>query len=149
MFGPLFFFWQHIKPYRGYYAVMLMAPVVTSFFPLCYNYALKLFIDLLSQDAMVSYRELFFPIALLGSQVILDVVWHASQIAEWMAEPQVRRSIFVHSYNHLQHHRYRFFQTHLSSSLTSKVKGLVDGYDKFWASMHHGFLNEVLKPSSI
>src|SRR6056300_748520 len=146
MFEPLRFFWGHIKPYRFYYAIMLVAPTVASFFPLCYNYALKLFLDLMSHEAPIAYTKLIFPIVLfLGSQVVMELFWRISQVAEWIAEPQVRRSIFVHSYDHLQNHPYRFFQTHLSGSLTSKVKGLVDGYDKFWASMHHGFLNEVFK----
>ena len=46
----ILFLWQHIKPYKGYYMVMLMAPVIGAIYPFAYHYAIKLFVDIMSTD---------------------------------------------------------------------------------------------------
>lgn len=140
------FFWQHIKPYKWFYAIMLLAPIITSFYPFAYNYAIKLFLDAMSISASLTYKEILFPVVLfLATQVILDLVWRISNVAEWMSEPYVRRSILLSSYDYVQHHSYSFFQDNFSGAVSSKIKGLLDGYDKFWAEMHHGLLMKIFK----
>lgn len=142
----LSFFWQHIKPYKWLYLVMLTAPAVSSFYPFAYNYAVKLFLDAMTTDEAFVYGNILFPIFLfLAAQFTLDLVWRISNIAEWMAEPYVRRSILVGSYDYVQHHSYLFFQNHFTGAISSKLKGLLDGYDKFWAEMHHGLLSKIFK----
>lgn len=142
----LSFFWQYIKPYKWYYLLMLSAPVVSSFFPFAYNYAIKLFLDRMASSAPLTYHALLFPIILfIGSQIILEFMWRMSNVAKWKAEPYVRRSILLQSYDYVQHHSYLFFQDNFTGSLSSKLKGILDGYDKFWSEMHHGLLQRVLK----
>lgn len=142
----LSFFWYHIKPYSWLYAVMLLAPLVGSFYPFVYNYAIKLFLDRMVVADVLTYDALLYPIILfLVAQFALDLVWRISNVAEWKAEPYVRRSILLHSYDYVQHHAYSFFQDNFTGAVTSKLKGLLSGYDKFWAEMHHGLLHRILK----
>lgn len=125
---------------------MVSAPVVSSFFPFAYNYAIKLFLDRMASPAPLTYHALLFPIILfIGSQIILEFMWRMSNVAKWKAEPYVRRSILLQSYDYVQHHSYLFFQDNFTGSLSSKLKGILDGYDKFWSEMHHGLLQRVLK----
>lgn len=142
----LSFFWQHIKPYKWLYLVMLSAPIIGSFYPFAYNYAIKLFLDTMASQDSVTYQDLLAPIIIfIAAQLILETVWRISNIAEWKAEPYVRRSILLKSYNYVQHHSYLFFQNNFTGTISSKLKGLLDGYDKFWAEMHHGLLLSILK----
>lgn len=142
----LSFFWSHIKPYKWLYLTMLSAPILSSVYPFAYNYAIKLFIDTMTRDHSITYRDILFPIALfISAQLILDIVWRVSSIAEWKSEPYVRRSILLKSYDYVQHHSYTFFQNNFTGLLSSKLKGLLDGYDKFWAEMHHGLFPRILK----
>lgn len=142
----LSFFWYHIKPYKWHYTVMLMAPIVSSFYPFAYNYAIKMLIDIVVDGQFCSFSSVWKPVTLfMATQFILDLVWRISSIAEWKSEPYVRRSIFLQSYDYVQQHAYVFFQEHLTGTLSSKIKGIWDGYDKFWAEMHHGLSQRVLK----
>ncbi len=142
----LSFFWGHIKPYKWYYLVMLSAPIITSFYPFAYNYSIKLFLDAMVKPGELTYNEIHFPIILfLLTQLFMDISWRVSNIAEWKAEPYVRRSILLKSYDYVQHHSYTFFQNNFTGTISSKVKGILDGYDKFWAEMHHGLMAKLLK----
>lgn len=140
------FFWQHIKPYKWWYLLMLMAPIVSSFYPFFYNYAIKLFLDSMSGHSELTYQNILFPIILfIAAQVVLEVTWRISHFAEWKSEPYVRRSILLKSYDYVQNHSYLFFQNNFTGAISSKLKGLLDGYDKFWAEMHYGLLIRILK----
>jgi len=140
------FFWNHIKPYKWFYALMLLAPITSAFYPLMYNYAIKLFLDAMTQDSTLPYHSIIVPILLfLSAQTFNDWVWRMSNVAEWKSEPYVRQSILVKSYDYVQHHSYTFFQNNFTGAISSKVKGLLDGYDKFWAEMHHGLMISILK----
>ncbi len=140
------FFWRHIKPYKWYYFVMILAPITGSFYSLLYNYSVKLFIDAMAAETLLTYKGLALPIGLfIFAQVYLDVVFRISNIAEWKAEPFVRRSILLSSYDYVQNHSYQYFQDNFTGTVSSRIKGILDGYDKFWAEMHHGLLMKVFK----
>ena len=140
------FFWQHIKPYKWYYAGMLIAPVIGAIFPFAYYYAVKLFIDLMSVERSINYNDIIFPITIfILSQVVMEAAWRISNILEWIAAPQVRRSLLLKSYDYVQHHSYSFFQNNFTGAISSKIKGILDGYDHFWAEMHHGLFQQILK----
>jgi len=125
---------------------MLLAPITGSFYSLLYNYSIKLFIDAMAAGGALTYGSLAFPIGLfIFAQVYLDVIFRVSDIAEWKAEPYVRRSIILSSYDYVQHHSYRYFQDNFTGTISSRIKAILDGYDKFWSEMHHGLLLRVLK----
>src|SRR5690349_14381351 len=118
----LSFFWYHIKPYKWLYLVMLSAPIIGSFYPFAYNYAIKLFLDIMASQESLTYQAVLFPIFLfLFAQFMLDFVWRISNIAEWRAEPYVRRSILLKSYDYVQHHSYQFFQDNFTGTISSKI----------------------------
>lgn len=140
------FFWRHISPYKWFYLLMLSAPIVSSFQPFVYNYAIKLFLDTMAVKEVCTYTDFIFPIFLfLGAQLASDAVWRISNVAEWHSEPYVRQSILLSSYDYVQNHSYTFFQDNFTGVISSKLKGILDGYDKFWAEMHHGLLANLLK----
>jgi len=96
-----------------------MAPVVSSFYPFAYNYAIKLFIDAMVVDSPLLYKDIMFPIVLfVVTQFSLDFVWIIHNIAEWKSVPYVRRSILLQSYDYVQHHSYRFFQDNFTGTRT-------------------------------
>jgi ATP-binding cassette subfamily B protein len=79
----------------------------------------------------------------ISAQILLEVFWRISNIAEWRSEPYVRRAILLSSYNYVQNHSYTFFQNNFTGAISSKLKGILDGYDKWWSEMHHGLLTRV------
>lgn len=134
------FFWKHIKPYKRYYAVMLIPTVCTSFYPFAYNYSIKLLLDVLSElNTLLDYQRIIFPIALfLGANFSLEVIWRLSHVAAWKSMPYVRRSFLLAAYDYVQHHSYYYFQNNFTGAITSKVKGILNGYDHLWSELHHG-----------
>ena len=140
------FFWKYIKPYKWFYALMLFAPFASSFYPFAYNYAIKLFLDAMAEYTNLSYGNVLFPIGIfITAQFSLDLVWRVSEVAEWKAEPPVRRSIILSTYDYLQHHSYKYFQDNFTGMISSKAKGILDGYDRFWEQMHHGLFPRIFK----
>jgi ATP-binding cassette subfamily B protein len=138
------FFWQHIKPYKWFYLLMLQAPILGSFYQPLYNYSLKLFLDAMTTPVVFDYHNLILPITIfIGIQIVLEICWRVSAIAEWKAEPWVRRSILLNAYDYVQHHPYAYFQDHFTGAVSSKIKSILDGYDKFWAEFHHGMVHKL------
>jgi len=125
---------------------MLLAPIVGSFYPFAYNYSVKLLIDAMTQTNEITYQIVIIPIVIfISAQVLMDLFWRISSVAEWKSEPFVRRSILTTSYDIVQHHSYEFFQNNFTGAISSKIKGLLSGYDRFWAEMHHGLAQSLLK----
>lgn len=142
----LSYFWRYIKPYKWHYAVMLAAPILSSFNGFIYNYAIKLLIDILAEAPRFTYTDIAFPVTIfLCNEFFHDMLWRISQVAEWRSEPYVRRALIMGAYEHVQNYSYKFFQDNFTGSISSKIKGLLDGYDRFWGEMHHGLMLKVLK----
>ena len=141
------FLWHHIKPYKWYYLVMVAAPIISSFYPFAYNYAIKLIIDAMADTTVnFDYKNILYPIILfMSAQLILDVTWRISEVAEWRSEPYVRSSILLQGYDYIQNHSYAFFQDNFTGAISSKLKGALDGYDKFWNEMHGGLLFKLFR----
>lgn len=109
---------------------MLQAPLLGSLYWVVNNYAIKWFIDVLTVTQHVTYIALIGPILLfIGCKLGVGLLYRIADIAEWKSEPFVRKAILTKTYNYVQHHSYAFFQNHFSGSLTSKIKGIVEGYN--------------------
>ncbi len=138
------FLWHVIRPFKWHYLAMLMAPILTGFYDFANNYSLKLVVDAFSGPGDVSYALLMKPIIIfIAANILLDVVWRSADIVEWRSEPYVRQAILTEVYEYVQHNPYYFFQNTQSGSITSRIKGILDGYDNFWASMHHDLTARV------
>ncbi|WP_246120990.1 ABC transporter ATP-binding protein [Candidatus Sneabacter namystus] len=125
---------------------MLLAPITYSFAPFAYNYSVKMLVDILARHGRNWGTEIMSPILLLlGSFIASQVLWRISEVAEWMSEPLVRRSILLYTYDRIQNHPLSFFQNTYSGIINSKAKSLLEGYDKFWGEMHSGVFQEVLQ----
>jgi ATP-binding cassette, subfamily B, bacterial len=132
------FLWQQIKPYRWWYLLMFQAPLLTAFYVFANNYSLKLLIDAFSTTSMVTYGQITVPVTIfIVAQIALDVVWRLSNFAEWKCEPFVRQSLLARAYDYTQYHSFNYFQNTPSGSIISKLRGLVDGYDSIFDSLHH------------
>ena len=141
--NALSFLWHVIKPYKWYYFAMIMAPILGSFYDFAVNYSIKLVIDIFSVTT-IDTKALWFPIIIfVAAQILLDIIWRAADIAEWRSEPYVRKDILMQAYEYTQKNSYAYFQNNPQGSIASKIKGLLDGYDHFWASMHHDFTPRV------
>lgn len=119
---------------------MLIPPIFSSFYPFTYNYSIKMLLDILTEgNGTPSYQQMMVPIVVfLGANVSLEFIWRISHIAAWRSLPYVRKSILLHTYNYVQNHSYRYFQNNFTGAITSKIKGVISGYDKLWAEVHHG-----------
>jgi ATP-binding cassette, subfamily B, bacterial len=134
-----------IKPYKWQYAVMMLAPIATAFYPSFYNYSTKLLVDIITSTSSFSYKDVLYPIALfLSTQLFINLVWRVAQILEWTTEPKVRKNIITKSYDYVQHHSYDFFLNNFPGNISSKLRGILDGYDQLWESFHHGVTITVL-----
>jgi ATP-binding cassette subfamily B protein len=140
------FFWKHIKPYRWFYIFMLIPPILSSFYPFLYNYSIKLLLDIVAGQQRPSYSQLLFPVSLfLGAKLGLEVIWRINHVAAWKSLPYVRRSLWLQTYDYVQHHSYKYFQNNFTGAITSKIKGILNGYDKVWSELHHGLGLVALK----
>jgi len=145
MNNALKFLWKMIHQYRWHYFVMMIAPITTAFYAFLYNYSVKLILDILTTVETFTYTDLLYPIVLfLSVQLLINVVWRISNILEWKIEPVVRRNIITASYDYVQHHSYKFFLNNFPGNVTSKLKGILDGYDHLWEQLHHGITISVL-----
>ena len=132
------FLWQVIKPYWGWYALMLQAPVLTAFYIFANNYSFKLLVDAFSVNNPIQYSQLIFPITVfITAQIVLDVTWRVSNFAEWKCEPFARRKLLATAYDYVQYHSYSYFQNTPSGTIISKLKGILDGYDSVFSNLHH------------
>ena len=144
--SPLSFLWQHIKPYKWYYAMMLVPPLLSGSFWLISSHAIRCFVDLVGTCADLTYRDFAWPLGLiLGTHLLIILGWNFSHILERKVAPKVRTSILLDSYNYIQHHSYWFFRKNFSGVVNAKIKGLIDGYDRIWVGIHHAILYKGLR----
>lgn len=145
MYSAAGFLWQSIKKYRWYYLVMILAPICGSFYKPLVFYAMKLMVDTITTPHGFALSQLTEPILIyLASDVLLTAVWRCSDIACWKAEPYVKRGILLHSLSTILSFRYKFFLNTSSGALTSKIKGLLEGYTNIWAQLYYGLLFWIL-----
>jgi ATP-binding cassette subfamily B protein len=137
------FYWKQIQPYRWHYLLMLNATIFNSFYPIIYNYALKLFLDRLAQTTAI--QDVILPITIFAiNELTLATVWRVSSIAEWRSLPYVRKAITLEAYNYTQYHSYDFFQNTYTGLISSKIKDIRKGFDAVWKEIHHGILCKLL-----
>lgn len=119
---------------------MLIPTIFSGFYPFAYNYSIKLLLDVLAREHnMLSYQNLLGPISLfIGANFGIELIWRVSHVAAWKSLPYVRRSLILQAYDYVQHHSYQYFQNNFTGAITSKLKGILNGYDHLWAELHHG-----------
>ncbi|MCC8406887.1 MAG: hypothetical protein LN560_04705 [Rickettsia endosymbiont of Sceptobius lativentris] len=66
-FHPLSFLWSVIKPYKYCYLVMMIAPFASAFYSILYNYAIKLLLDLFTQNEKITFAQSYKPVMVFYS----------------------------------------------------------------------------------
>ena len=139
------FLYPILKPYKWWYLLMILAPIVDSIYLIANNYALKLVVEAFTTQANLKYIDLLYPVSLfIASLIIMETLWRLSQFAWMNTQPLVRSEIVIKSYDYIQHHSYAFFQNTQTGSIVSKIKGIVDGYNSLWQGLHHRITKPLL-----
>ena len=143
-----------IHPYRWWYLLMFQATIVGSSYGLVNNYAIKMVVDAFAAPALTENTSMMTAIIVfIAAQIGLDIAWRLSEFAAWHVEPFVNRSILLRAYDYVQHHSWHYFQNHPSGTIISKLKGILDGFEKIFANLHHkigcNFLNTVFSTLSL
>ena len=85
---PLTFLWSIIRPYRYLYLMMLMAPIISNISPMMYHYAVKLLIDLFTQNEKITLTQSYKPVMwFLLAQLAVDGPWRIHNFAQLKAIP--------------------------------------------------------------
>ena len=142
-FKTVLFLWELFQPYKLWIFFMVQAPVVSALYVFGNNYSLKLLVDAFTDDAYKGVNDVFFAICIFVlAQVSHGISWRVSNIAEWKAEPFVRRDLLLKVYDYVQHHSITFFQNTQAGTITSKIKGIIDGYD-YILNLHHTLVRSL------
>jgi len=122
------FLWSAIKPYKWWYLLMMQAPFSNAVYPLIYNYAIKLLIDLFTQNVQITAVMAFWPVFLfIFANVLLETCWRIHNFAAWRSMPYIMQDVMNKVYDYVSNHSYQFFQNNLTGTIISKVKGINDG----------------------
>ena len=144
MLSDIKYFWPSMKPYKWHYMVMFMATIASSFYAPATYYAIKLIIDIIAGGSF-TYEDLIFPIVLfVVANLVNELFWRLSNIAQWRSEPYVQKDIILRTYNYVQHHSYKFFQNNFVGSLTTKMKDISGGYLSFREAVHYGGVKHLM-----
>ena len=140
------FLYPILKPYKWWYLLMMQAPIIGAFYNVANMYSLKLVVDAFGKSAVPEYLDLLTPITIYISAIlVLELVWRISQFAWMKSQPFVRIDITSKAYDYVQHHSYTFFQNTHSGSISSKIKGIVTGYNNLWHGVRHNLTNPLLQ----
>lgn len=128
---PVSFLWSVIKPYKYCYLIMMMAPFSNGVHPILYNYAVKLLLDLFTQNEQITFAQSYKPIIwFIAAQAILDVAWRVHNFAQLKAMPYILQDMMNKICNHCFNLPYTYFQNNLSGSIVGRVRGIGDNYYK-------------------
>ncbi|MCE2716647.1 MAG: ABC transporter ATP-binding protein [Pseudomonadota bacterium] len=132
------FIWQVIKPYKVAYIVMMIAPFASGIFPIVYNYAVKLLIDLFSIEGQITFTQSLKPILVfISAQAMLDIAWRLHNIAQLKSMPYIFESMLCKICEHCFNLPYTYFQNNFSGAIVAKIKGIGDKYYKIHAALEH------------
>lgn len=140
---PITFLWWVIKPYKYFYLMMAIAPICSAVHPIIYNYAVKLLIDLFTKLKHITFEQAFWPIFwFVSAQIILDGGWRLHNFAQLRTMPYIFQRLTDRICQHIFYLPYTYFQNNLSGSISSKMRGISDNYNK----MHQAIEFQLSKP---
>lgn len=131
------FLWGIFRPYQYWLLLMIQAPMLSAVYIFANNYSLKLLINTFADNNCTEINDALWPISVFVlAQVGQGASWRISNIAEWNSEPLMRKDLLIKVYDYVQHHSIDFFQETPAGNITSKIKGIMDGYD-YIMNLHH------------
>jgi ATP-binding cassette subfamily B protein len=122
---------------------MMLAPFANGIYPVIYNYAVKLLIDLFSKESHITFTQSLKPILVfIGAQALLDVAWRSHNVAQLRSMPYILEDMLCKICEHCFNLPYTYFQNNFSGAIVAKVKGIGDKYYKIHMALEH----KVSKP---
>lgn len=124
------FFLPILKPYKWHLLIMIQAPIVHSFLLPLQALCFKMFIDYAGNGQFIDYLSVLTPIVFyILLNTFHSISWRVRDYAYTKSQPFIRGVIGIESYKRVQDYSYTFFQNTQSGSITSKIKGILHGYD--------------------
>ena len=124
---------------------MLLAPIIGAAYKPIVYYAIKMMVDIITNVNGFNYAQILTPFAIyVFAEIFMSGMWRASQVAEWKSQPYVQRGILLNALKTILSYRYTFFQNTAGGSITSKIKGLLDGYTEMWSQIYFGLFFWIL-----
>jgi ATP-binding cassette, subfamily B, bacterial len=119
------FLWKSIKPYKFYLLLILQAPIIGAMTVPISQYAIKLLIDTISLNPVFTTYDLILPIILLiGSHIILELVWRIADVTEYYSIPFIKTNVTLEAYSYITSHSYTFFQENLAGTISAKINNI-------------------------
>lgn len=139
------FFYQIIKPYKFWYFLMMLTPLVSALFIPVSNYALKLIIDILAVNQNFTISDIIFPVSIFCIAVFVSqMIWRVYNYGDYKSQPFIEANIINKAYAMLLEHNYQFFQNNLSGKTASQIATLRDKYVSIHDHVFHGFTYCIL-----
>jgi ATP-binding cassette subfamily B protein len=139
------FFYQIIKPYKFWYFLMMLTPLVSALFIPVSNYSLKLIIDNLAVNQNFTISDIIFPVSIFCIAVFVSqMIWRVYNYGDYKSQPFIEANIINKAYAMLLEHNYQFFQNNLSGKTASQIATLRDKYVSIHDHVFHGFTYCVL-----
>lgn len=139
----LLFISSIIRPYRKWYFILCLAPICSGITFAINNYAIKILIDTISGE-IYNYSLFITPLLIFFViEISIRLCWSLHDYAEYKIHGKVFRDLILKPYQYLQNHSYKYFQENFSGSISSKIKGISDGYYNFWDKISHSLLESI------
>ncbi|MFP3012678.1 MAG: ABC transporter transmembrane domain-containing protein [Rickettsia sp.] len=124
---------------------MMMAPFASAFYSILYNYAIKLLLDLFTQNAKITFAQSYKPVMVfIAAQAILDVAWRVHNFAQLKAMPYIFQDMMNKICHHCFNLSYTYFQNNLSGSIVGRVRGIGDNYSKMHQAIEYKLSQTLL-----
>jgi ATP-binding cassette subfamily B protein len=124
---------------------MLQVPIVQVVYHISNSYALKKIVDVFSSVNLPQVHNLVIPVVMFLSVVILqEFVCRCGQWAFLKSQPYIRREITARIYDYIQNHSYSYFQNNPAGVITSKIRGITQGYDSIFEDIWYKVANPLM-----
>lgn len=124
---------------------MAFAPIAAGIYPVINNYAVKLLINLFTQNEQITFAQSLHPIAIfIGAQILMDGAWRAHNFAQLKCMAYVMQNMTEKVCKHCFALPYEYFQNNFSGSIVGKVKGIGDKYVKMHIALEYSLSKPML-----
>ncbi len=135
------FIWPVIKPYKVWLFCIVIAPIFSGFYQVIFNYSTKLLIETVQTHKYITFDLGFKPCSfLIFGLSLLYIVWRIAGFARIKTRPFISRDMMMKIYRHILSHDYQYFVNLNSGSITSKAKGIIDGWWGLWGFAEYRIL---------
>lgn len=127
-----------MAPRKWWFVLMMQTIFTMPPFFIMHSYAVKVLIDVIVQNEVLQVSRFYFPAFLyIGTEIYLSFIWRLSGFAALHCYPQTSNAILLKTYRYVQNHSYKYFVEKAGGSITSKIKGIVQGFDTFMSGVQY------------